>query len=1058
MDSFARAFQKGLAKTVAAGQQQLQQRLSKYDQQDTSANAAGNTYGTGHQAQAQYAYHQGSYQKPPAAQQTYQSTYFPPPPGTSQSQHYQNSSSYGQYAPAVNSSTLSAAQPYSSHLGTPAAQAGYHGYGYQPPPLPPRTSQQPPVNDGRPSDHDKTASYRPQNTNADGHFSAATTQQAYGTPDQQTAHSKPAPPVSSATRYPPPPPPRVNQQQESTYPRADYGQAAIYRPSEHSVNVNQGHSSVIHAEPVNNPNQHGTTYAVSSPGVQQQQNETVSHSAVNAATWASLANTHSPPVAANVPSLQQYQPVAETRSSAPVVQMDQNAYGTSENAHSYNAPTTAFINTYTPLENKQGSPTASNTAPAQQYQPVLSQEPSLPVNNTGYNEYTRPVTTQAHQPQPEVKQCPPAASGPSALTQGLNPDSTAQHDQPQNDAASIAQQMNNLSINSNPAASPENPRGPLQSPKPKLPPVVASGSPRDIVRHCPEDRVVEYSLYWYHLPEVPGFLICTKCHEEHIRDTPLAGQFKRILAEEGSSSTCRFWYPRVKNYLWKQALQRNDLDDLRAYASRRLAIPNCKGKEATLGKEGIKYYGMRNNEIDGFVTCEACYQDKIMGTAFESSFTPRSGQGAEDKWICDTNSAYMNRALARFAERNDWTGFIEGATRRLRLPVCEGASKPASEGPWYVFRRKLDNFHACATCFMDKLALTAFEGEFDAVNQNVGFDAWMEMLGQRWTCDFTNSSLPVLVALETALYDDDFGGFWENARTISKLVPCTAKGIIRGNWWTLSGGCDDFDICEACYVGVFKTKGLDKFLEPATRDPEATIVCDFCPASPRFRQFANKYIEVLDRGVFSYYADCVRKFAGVAPCPGINHRENARWWGYPEALFCEDCYVGFVADTRLAPHVPIRGELDQRAQICQVWSPRMRGMWTEACAAGEPGSSASDEQVAAFRAFGDKRLQVYLQTVPRIKFIQQMKEMRMMNAMHQGQLSLMYSGMNSMAVLSGTTDGNLHGNSSLGWYETENGATGAQMFNNMQSGFANANRTDEWMEVMRLQTLWCEVE
>lgn len=69
-----------------------------------------------------------------------------------------------------------------------------------------------------------------------------------------------------------------------------------------------------------------------------------------------------------------------------------------------------------------------------------------------------------------------------------------------------------------------------------------------------------------------------------------------------------------------------------------------------------------------------------------------------------------------------------------------------------------------------------------------------------------------------------------------------------------------------------------------------------------------------------------------------------------------------------------------------------------------------------------------------------MKEMKMMNAMHQGHLSIMYSGMNGMAVLSDTTDGYAHGNSSLGWYETEHGATGAQMFDNMQAGFADANR------------------
>ncbi|KAG5913471.1 hypothetical protein E4U42_001121 [Claviceps africana] len=78
--------------------------------------------------------------------------------------------------------------------------------------------------------------------------------------------------------------------------------------------------------------------------------------------------------------------------------------------------------------------------------------------------------------------------------------------------------------------------------------------------------------------------------------------------------------------------------------------------------------------------------------------------------------------------------------------------------------------------------------------------------------------------------------------------------------------------------------------------------------------------------------------------------------------------------------------------------------------------------------------------------------------MHRGQLSLMYAGMNSMAVLSDTTDGYAHGSSALGWYETEHGATGARMFHEMQAGFADANRTDEWAEMVRLQRMWCEVE
>ncbi|KHN96373.1 uncharacterized protein MAM_05662 [Metarhizium album ARSEF 1941] len=969
MDSLTKAFQKGLAKAVAAGQQQLHQRLSKYDEQNASANAAAaDAYGTDTGASSHYAHgNQGPHQTPTAAgqQQVYHSTYLTPAPGTYRGSHHHAQPSRPSVGQGLYTSAASDPAP-----GTPASPAGYHGRSqhHHPPPLPPRTRQQPPTHDSRLPNHNQNTWYGAQSPDREAPSSAATsTQPAHGTLHQQTAHINPAPPVSSPTTYPPGPPPRANPQQQGNNhcPQADYSLATSRETAEHP---------------------------------------------------------------------EQYRPVAETTASHTAVQTSQNPHAEAlQNPHPYNAPTTTTITQHSSPESREASP----MAPARSHQPVVAQQSAPPASNTSHNGYTGDHAQARHAVVPE------------------------HHQPPQNHAESMAQQMNNLSMSNRPAGSADNNTlgWSVQTPRHVHPPIVASGTPRDTVQHCPEDRVVEYSLYWYQLPENPNFLICTKCHEDHIQGTSLAGQFKRILAEEASSSSCRFWYPRVRDILWKQALAQNSLDGLRTYATRRLAIPNCNGKEATVGKDGVRYYGMRNNDIKGFITCEACYEDKIIGTAFESAFTPCSGQGAEDKWFCDTHWPYLNRALATFAGMNDWSGFVERAAYRLQLPACEGDSKPASEGPWYLFRRKLDNFYVCATCYMDKLELTAFEGEFEAVNQNVGFDAWMEMLGQRWTCGLAKSSLPVLVALETAINDKDFDGFWKSAQAISKLVPCTGKGIIRGNWWTLIGGCRDFDICEACYVGVFTTKGLDKFLEPAAdRDPETTVVCNFCPASPRFKQFAQKYLEALDRGVFSYYADCVRKFASVPPCPGIHHSEKAKWWGYPEALFCEDCYVGFVADTRLAPHIPIKGEVDQRAQICQVWSPRMRGMWMEACAAGEPGSSASNEQVERFRAFGDKRLQVYLQTVPRIKFIQQMREMRMMNAMHQGQLSLMYSGMNSMAVLSGTADGNLHGNSSLGWYETEHGATGAQMFNDMQSGFASANRTDDWMEIMRLQALWSEVE
>lgn len=591
------------------------------------------------------------------------------------------------------------------------------------------------------------------------------------------------------------------------------------------------------------------------------------------------------------------------------------------------------------------------------------------------------------------------------------------------------------------------------------PPILEDGPGKEVVRFCPQHRLVDYPLYWHYLADLPDSPICTRCYADYIESTPLADKFERRLAGPDTVLSCHFRYARVQNILWPAALKSHSVESLKAFLSHRLVVPNCKGRATTSGAGGIKYYGMKNDDINGFIACEACFEDHIAGTAFESQFEPYKHEQKENRWTCDASIQYVPKALATFSKRNDWRAFVEGASRRFKAPACEGKeTSRADSGSWYTTRQKLDNFQVCEACYMDKVELDPFSAEYEQIPGSTNVDEYIEYLRQRWTCSLPSSSLPMMFALEVAETNEDFAAFYKSASAIVKLVPCTKYGVIRGNWWTVKGGCDDFDLCEACHEGIMKPYGLDRFLEPKQRGPEETIICDFCTAAPRFNEYLNKFVETLDRGIFSCFADHIRTFAGVKACPGRDSADKTKWWGYGEALFCEHCYLAYVRHTPLSDHMPLQGAYDERAQICQIWSPRMRTMWQAACDAGAPGSAASDEELIKFRAFGTRRLEVWLQTVPRITFIRGMKDIRMMQAMQQGQLSLMYKGMNSMSVLSGTDDGNLHGNSSIGWYETENGATGAQMFNNMQQGMADANRGDEWMEIFRLELIWKDVE
>lgn len=671
------------------------------------------------------------------------------------------------------------------------------------------------------------------------------------------------------------------------------------------------------------------------------------------------------------------------------------------------------------------------------------------VNPLAYNPFA-PDPPPQHESNPHhLGSTDPA----TAAVEPSQPYQVVQHDP----VAILSTQMNTLNVQVDEPS--QSSRVIAEEDRPRKPaPIHATGPPNDVVPYCPETRGIDYSLYWYHLADIPEYLICTRCHADHIQDTSLASHFERVKQPDDVVSTCGFWRPRVKEILWPQAVRSHDIGPLREYMKKRLDVLPCGGKVGRKADEGIKWYGMTENEINGFIACEACYEDYVVGSAFESNFTPYRQQGANETWICDLASPYISLAVVKMAKDNDWAGFVPAALQRIQCPACDGKLVAFNSRNWYLARRTIDEMHVCEACYLDKVALTRFGDELERHIPATGIDALIDNMGRSWTCDLADGNIPMAFALEAAIYRRDFTVFWNAAKVITSLVPCTPHGIIRGKWWTVMGGCDGLSVCEACYNGVLQTADTAQFFEPVERDHEATIVCSFCVASPRFKQFLSKYVEAQDRSVFSYYTDCVKKLAGIPPCPRLKPLKNGTWWGYPEILFCQDCYMSFVADTALSDLVPIKGASDDRDMVCQIWSPRMRKMWLETCSAGAPGSPESEAALDEFRAFGKRRMEVYNATVPQVEFIRQMKQMKMMSAMNQGMLSVMYSGMNSFAAVAGTTDGHLHGNSSLGWYETENGATGAQMLNNMQAGMSDANRMDEWAQMAHLIAVWSEVE
>ncbi|KAL6693142.1 hypothetical protein J3F84DRAFT_85961 [Trichoderma pleuroticola] len=1036
----------------------------------------------------------GYYQQPPPLPPRYGNGSVPPPTpprqtGGQPAQTYGGNTQYPYANVSPQQQTqygYQTAPPPASPYPNAAAPAPY----YPPPPGPP-----PPGHSGY--------SYAPASTTP-GPVAAAPLQspsQSYPPPQspsytyspQSPSHSYPPPPQTSAQSYSPPPPLPARAPVQQNLP--NYPPHPPYNPAHNTQNP------VSHTY---SPTQPAPYYNSPPPAAQY---TPATHASTPAVSVQTATYQYTPPAAAQPPNLPPTSPQPPTpeRNAAPQgtfspIPREQGAfepipreYGAFEPVpreysapipREYSAPLPRQQPAYTPSSpppppmstrpparetsnNYAPPPPAAPTAVGQhQYprRPVAAPNTQQTVASAADPNPTHPAAPQTYQIRSDhtspVQPANNATSIPPPPAEAQQPAPVPNTAQPQDAMANLYTQMNNF--NMNPVehnAAPQPSVRALDDNAPRPPPHIrATGEPLEVITYCPETRAVDYSLYWYRLPDLPDLLICTRCHADHIQPTQLASKFEKIKRPDNFNSMCCFWFPRVKDFIWPQAVRTGNVDALREFLKKRLNVKACKGRNPTAASDGIKWFGMTDSEINGFISCEACYEDRIAGTPFETRFSPYREQPTGEQWSCDISVPFISRVVVKKAKENDWAGFVSLATHRISLPKCEGKDVQSNDCTWYMPRQKIENMRACEACYLDRVGFTRFENEFEKYVMAPGFDSYFEHMTQFWSCKLTETNLPLVWAMENAIEQRNWSVFSSSAEVACRLPPCTKHGFIRGNWWTIQGGCDNFDVCETCYTSILRTSGVAQFFEPASRNPEATLVCDFCVASPRFRQYLRKYAQAVDLGVFSYYLDYVRAFASVPVCPGLEVVEKGHWWGYPNALFCEDCYLSFVADTKLGDSVEFKKAYDERAQICQIWSSRMRTLWLKVCDAGPPGSPESKEKLAEFTEFGSKRLKIYTQTVPQMKFIREMKLMKMQNAMHQGLLSVMYNGMDGLKSVSGAVDGNLHGNSQVGWYATDEGAQGAQMFNNMQAGFANANRTDEWMQIFQLEMIWKEVE
>ncbi|CAG9984887.1 unnamed protein product [Clonostachys byssicola] len=600
---------------------------------------------------------------------------------------------------------------------------------------------------------------------------------------------------------------------------------------------------------------------------------------------------------------------------------------------------------------------------------------------------------------------------------------------------------------------------------PRGPPTIAlSGEPNEVIPDCTEGREVSYAMDWYRLPEAPSHLICTRCYADHIQSTALAGAFEKVNQAGG---TCCFWLPRIKDQLWEQALQSGDTQALVAFFSETKDLQPCSGRVYNGPEESaaMKWYVVTEaGVLDGFLACQACYVYRISGTSFESRFSPYDQSKLKDTQgiMCDACAPSVAANLRSLSVNGDWHTFVAATAHRLGLPECTLAEPRTfgSDAVSYVLRQGGGGLRVCETCYVDKLMVKGFAGHFERYQKpKPGLRSFLNECIQdteEGFCSLARMSLNV--ALDAAHYQRDFSVYKTAAEATSRLPSCTANGIQSSTWWTLQGGCDGLSICEACHAGFLVPTGVAQYFERTRRSSSSPILCSLHITAPRALDLLSHFGQMIEKGLFSHFADYARLWSGVRPCPGLKAQGGGTWFGYHELYMCKECYLECAASQPLADTLPVRDLYEEDLRICQMWSPRMRRLWLETNAAGAVGSPESKAAEDRLRELGTQRFQVYNATVLQIEVMQQMQAMRRRAALHKGVQSTVYAGANSFAMAAGATDGYMYGNSSLGWHGTRNGLVGAQLGMESRAELAQLSGGDETAEISRLQAIWSQVE
>ncbi|KXJ90486.1 hypothetical protein Micbo1qcDRAFT_164072 [Microdochium bolleyi] len=531
------------------------------------------------------------------------------------------------------------------------------------------------------------------------------------------------------------------------------------------------------------------------------------------------------------------------------------------------------------------------------------------------------------------------------------------------------------------------------------------------------DSPIAFATDWYWHPDVPQFLVCSRCYVDHIFKTKFRSFFdNKRLGDDGSARVCSFSHPRMRDRLFPRAVSSGSMNEALDWMQMREAIPNCRGINGVRGPDaaGLIWYKPRQNDsIPGFICCQGCFEDRVMCNPqlAEHEFVRSQPQQLQDHWACDFASPYLQREYEKCsaAEKGDgtiqstWHDFCREARARLSMPLCAGFQVTSTyHRTWFVpDDQKLHDLVLCEACYCDNVLHSGEEDQWRTAPEITEATD-----GRLVRCAMGMPN--VRTAMKRAADLGDFKAFWASVSQVVGKPFCSPDGTAHGEWFTLSpterGPAqqqqpDEFRVCGACRAGIFEVLQVTDVLEPMTagsghgseiRPSDASpLLCSLNPYHSRStNHLALIYEAFLTRSATSL-SSYANEYASIPPCARDTRefatqqqgRLTRKWYGWYNCTICPECFHDFVVR---GGHESLTASMELHNQalpgtdedggnnnthgqthgsataMCELYSPRMRNLFVSCAQASPPDPSALLHFSSAQRRL------VYMETVPQI--------------------------------------------------------------------------------------------